>query len=91
LKSRPAIDQGRLRCEPSQCGASREDWFDNLLRLEDASYQDVVELGPNEVLVRVKSAAVSFINLLMLSGQYQTMLPLPCVLGMEYSGVVAAV
>jgi NADPH2:quinone reductase len=51
----------------------------------------VTKLQPHDVLVGVRSASVSFIDLLMMSGQYQTMLPLPCVPGMEYEGVVLGV
>src|SRR5271168_463530 len=69
-------------------GKSREDAIDNILRLEDSPLPDVTKLQPQEVLVAVRSASVSFIDLLMMSGQYQTMLPLPCVPGMEYAGIV---
>lgn len=72
-------------------GQSREDAVDNILRLEAAPLPEVAKLQPHEVLVGVRSASVSFIDLLMLSGQYQTMLPLPCVPGMEYAGVVLGV
>lgn len=72
-------------------GQSREDAVDNILRLEASPLPDVAKLQPHEVLVGVRSASVSFIDLLMMSGQYQTMLPLPCVPGMEYAGVVLGV
>jgi NADPH2:quinone reductase len=69
-------------------GRSREDAVDNVLKLEDFPLPDVTKLQPHDVLVGVRSASVSFIDLLMMSGQYQTLLPLPCVPGMEYAGVV---
>src|ERR1700722_12913964 len=72
-------------------GQSREDAIDNVLKLEDSPRPDVTELQAHDVLVSVRSASVSFIDLLMMSGQYQTMLPLPCVPGMEYAGVVLEV
>lgn len=75
----------------SRYGQTREDAVDNVLSLEDAPRPDGSTLGPRDVLVQVKSASVSFVDLLMLSGQYQTMLPVPCVPGMEYAGVVVAV
>lgn len=71
--------------------ATREDAIDNVLRLEDRLVPEPSRLGPREVIVAVQSASVSFIDLLMMSGQYQTMLPLPCVPGMEYSGIGEAV
>jgi NADPH:quinone reductase len=72
-------------------GQSREDAVDNVLKLEDSLLPEVTKLQPHDVLVGVRSASVSFIDLLMMSGQYQTMLPLPCVPGMEYAGVVLGV
>ena len=72
-------------------GQSREDAVDNILKLEDSPLPEVTKLEPHDVLVGVRSASVSFIDLLMMSGQYQTMLPLPCVPGMEYAGVVLGV
>src|SRR5271154_1240534 len=72
-------------------GESREDAVDNILRLEGSPLPEVTKLQPHDVLVGVRSTSVSFIDLLMMSGQYQTMLPLPCVPGMEYAGVVLGV
>jgi NADPH:quinone reductase len=72
-------------------GQTREDAINHILRLENESLTDTTKIQPHEVLVGVRSASVSFIDLLMLSGQYQTMLPLPCVPGMEYAGVVLSV
>jgi NADPH2:quinone reductase len=72
-------------------GQSREDAIDSILKLEDSPLSDVTKIQPHDVLVGVRSASVSFIDLLMMSGQYQTMLPLPCVPGMEYAGVVLGI
>jgi NADPH2:quinone reductase len=49
------------------------------------------ELAPNEVLLRVRSAAVGWVDLLMLSGQYQHMAPPPYTPGLEFAGEVEAV
>ena len=70
--------------------ASQEDAVENVLHLEDMPAPDPAALQPNEVIVAVKSAAISFVDLLMMSGQYQHMVPLPCTPGMEYAGVVTA-
>lgn len=48
-------------------------------------------LGPRDVLVAVKSAAVGWVDLLMSSGQYQHMASPPYVPGLEYAGDVLAV
>lgn len=71
--------------------ASQEDAVENVLHLEGMSMPDPMSLQGNEVLVAVKSSAVSFVDLLMLSGQYQHLLPLPCTPGLEYAGTVLAV
>jgi NADPH2:quinone reductase len=70
--------------------ASQEDAVENVIQLQDMPPPDPAALKPNEVIVAVKSAAISFVDLLMLSGQYQHMVPLPCTPGMEYAGVVTA-
>ncbi|MCC3304318.1 NADPH:quinone oxidoreductase family protein [Sneathiella sp. HT1-7] len=74
----------------SQYGEDREDAIENDLKLETFPKPEVGKLQPHEVIIGIHSASVSFVDLLMLSGQYQTMVPLPCVPGMEYSGVVLA-
>jgi NADPH2:quinone reductase len=49
------------------------------------------KLGPREVLIAIRSAAVGWVDLLMTSGQYQHMPPLPYTPGLEYAGVVVEV
>ena len=71
--------------------ASQEDAVENVLHLEDMPAPDPASLKPNEVIVAVKSCSISFVDLLMLSGQYQHLVPLPCTPGLEYAGVVTAV
>ncbi|WP_288903554.1 NADPH:quinone oxidoreductase family protein [uncultured Sneathiella sp.] len=74
----------------SKFGQDREDAIENILALEASPTPEVGKLQPHDVLIGIRSASVSFVDLLMLSGQYQKMPPLPCVPGMEYSGVVLA-
>lgn len=52
---------------------------------------DVPEPGPTEVLVRVRSAALNFPDLLMTEGKYQYKPPMPFVPGTEGAGEVVAV
>ncbi len=47
--------------------------------------------GPGEVLVRIAACGLNFADLLMQRGQYQERPALPCILGMEIAGTVAAV
>lgn len=59
------------------------------LRIERQAPPDPAALAPDDVIVEVRSAAVGWVDLLMLSGQYQHAPPLPFTPGLEYSGVVA--
>ena len=52
---------------------------------------DPADLKPDEIILSIKSVAVTWVDLLMTSGQYQHMPLPPYCPGMEYSGVVAAV
>jgi NADPH2:quinone reductase len=52
---------------------------------------DPAELGAEEVIIAVRSAGVSWVDLLMTSGQYQHMPRMPYCPGLEYSGVVVGV
>ena len=49
------------------------------------------EPGPTEVVVRVRAAQVNWVDLIMLSGQYQHVPELPYTPGMEWAGEVVAV
>jgi NADPH2:quinone reductase len=57
--------------------------------LEEMPAPDPATLAPGDVIVAVKSASVGWVDLLMTSGQYQHMPPLPYTPGLEYAGVVA--
>src|SRR5262245_43665239 len=46
--------------------------------------------GPGEVLIRVSAAGVNFADVMARMGLYPDAPPLPCVVGYEVSGVVAA-
>ncbi|MEM7282278.1 MAG: alcohol dehydrogenase catalytic domain-containing protein, partial [Pseudomonadota bacterium] len=52
---------------------------------------DVPEVGPGQVRVSVKAAAINFPDLLVIAGQYQVKTPPPFVPGSEAAGVVDAV
>ncbi len=58
------------------------------LRIEAMEPPDPSSLGPNEVLVNVKSASVGWVDLIMMSGQYQHVPKPPYTPGLEYAGVV---
>ena len=58
------------------------------LRIETQPPPAVDELGPEDTVIAVKSAAVGWVDLLMSSGQYQHMANPPYCPGLEYSGEV---
>ncbi|MSP93349.1 MAG: NADPH:quinone oxidoreductase family protein [Myxococcales bacterium] len=59
------------------------------MTLEPMAPPDVATLGPRDVVVRVHSAAVGWVDLLMSSGQYQHMPQPPYTPGLESAGTVA--
>lgn len=65
------------------------DTFARHLRREDQAQPVPSRL--DDVVVRVRSAAVGWVDLLMASGQYQHVPEPPYTPGLEYAGVVAAV
>lgn len=58
------------------------------LKLEKQTPPQPATLKPHDVIIEVKSASVGWVDLLMTSGQYQHMPPLPYTPGLEYSGIV---
>jgi NADPH2:quinone reductase len=56
------------------------------LYLEEQTLPDTSKLAACDVIIKVKSSAVGWVDLLMSSGQYQHMPPLPYTPGLEYSG-----
>jgi len=58
------------------------------LRIESQPVPDTSILDSKDVIIAVRSAAVGWVDLLMTSGQYQHMPPLPYTPGLEYSGVI---
>lgn len=63
---------------------------EQFMGLEAQPCPDPAELGPNEVLLRVRSCAVGWVDLIMASGQYQHMSKPPYTPGLEFAGEVAA-
>lgn len=61
------------------------------LTLEPQPVPDLSRLAPGDVVVAVRSAAVGWVDLLMMAGRYQHVPTPPYVPGLEYAGEVAAV
>lgn len=66
--------------------ASPEEAIDTGLVFEPQPPPDPSTLGPKDVVIAVRSAAVGWVDLLMTSGQYQHMAQPPYCPGLEYSG-----
>lgn len=58
------------------------------MRLEAQPAPDPADLGPRDVLLRVRSCAVGWVDLIMTSGQYQHMATPPYTPGLEFAGDV---
>lgn len=57
-------------------------------RLAEQPAPDLAALAPTDVLIKIHSTSVGWVDLLMTSGQYQHLAPPPYVPGLEYSGEV---
>jgi NADPH:quinone reductase len=63
--------------------------IERFVAVEPMPAPDPATLGPRDVVIAVKSAAVGWVDLLMTSGQYQHPCTPPYTPGLEYAGVVA--
>jgi NADPH2:quinone reductase len=77
-----------LRVTVAALGETPLEALDQHLAIEAMEPPDPKSLGPNDVLVEVRSASVGWVDLLMMSGQYQHMPKPPYTPGLEYAGVV---
>jgi NADPH2:quinone reductase len=62
--------------------------LEKFLHLEEQPAPDPATLGANDVLLRVKSCAVGWVDLIMSSGQYQHAVKPPYTPGLEFAGEV---
>lgn len=58
------------------------------LQVVEQPLPDPKQLSAKDVIIQIKSAALGWVDLLMTSGQYQHMPPLPYTPGLEYSGTI---
>lgn len=77
-----------IRVVVREFGENPLDALDHHLQLESQPAPDPSALGPEDVIVRVRAAQVNWVDLLMMSGQYQHMASPPYCPGLEYSGEV---
>ncbi|TDK48132.1 NADPH:quinone oxidoreductase family protein [Antarcticimicrobium luteum] len=74
----------------TEFGETPAEAIETFIELRPQPAPDPAGLGPQEVLLRIRSAAVSWVDLLMTSGQYQHMPAPPYTPGMECAGEVLA-
>lgn len=72
----------------SELGETPLDGINNYLKLVEQPVPDIDSLGDSDVLIAVKSAAISWVDVIMTSGQYQHQPPLPYTPGLEYGGEI---
>jgi NADPH2:quinone reductase len=72
----------------SQLGTEPLQAIEQFATLQPMEPPDPATLGPRDVVVRVASAAVGWVDLLMSSGQYQHVPEPPYTPGLEYAGTV---
>ena len=83
-----ALPDGR-RVVVTEFAESPDEAIERFVRLEPQAAPDPAALRDDEVVVRVRAASVSWVDLLMTSGQYQHMPSPPYVPGIESAGEVA--
>ncbi len=74
----------------TEFGENPVEAVERFLKIEPIAVPVPSALAPGEVLIRIRSAAVSWVDMLMASGQYQHMATPPYTPGIEYSGEVQA-
>lgn len=72
----------------SELGERPLEAIEEHLRIEDQPPPDPAELAADDVVIAVRSAAVGWVDLLMMSGQYQHVPKPPYTPGLEYAGEV---
>ncbi|MDB4958007.1 MAG: Quinone oxidoreductase [Myxococcales bacterium] len=78
-----------VRVVVSELGEDPLDAIERYVSLESMAMPELATLGPRDVVIAVKSAAVGWVDLIMTSGQYQHVPKPPYTPGLEYAGEVA--
>ena len=83
------MDDGR-QVVVSQFGDTPMRALESYVSLEPQPRPDATALGPKEILIAIRSCAMGWVDLLMMSGQYQHMPAPPYTPGLEFAGEIAA-
>jgi NADPH2:quinone reductase len=82
------LETGR-KVQIREFGERPLDAVEHQLEIVEQPAPDPAQLGDSDVILRVRSAAVGWVDLLMTSGQYQHMAKPPYTPGLEYTGELA--
>ncbi|MCF8277512.1 MAG: NADPH:quinone oxidoreductase family protein [Flavobacteriales bacterium] len=77
-----------MKVQVSEFAETPMEGVEQFLSIVAQEMPNTEELGDDDVLIAVKSAALGWVDLMMLSGQYQHQPPLPYTPGLEYCGIV---
>ena len=77
-----------IKVQISEFSETPMEGVEHFLSIEEQEIPNENELGEDDVVVAVKSAAIGWVDLMMISGQYHHQPPLPYIPGMEYAGMV---
>ena len=73
----------------TEYGETPLDALDHFVRFEAQPAPDPASLSDTDVVLRVHTCAVGWVDLIMMSGQYQHMVAPPYTPGLEFAGEVA--
>jgi NADPH:quinone reductase len=85
----PPLAPGR-RAQITALATTPLEALEHALRIEPQPAPDLADLAPDDVVIAVRSAAVGWVDLLMMSGQYQHVPEPPYTPGLEYAGEIVA-
>lgn len=77
-----------IKAQISQFSETPLEGVRQFLKLVEQPIPNKDNLGERDVLIKIKSSAIGWVDLLMTSGQYQHQPPLPYTPGLEYGGEV---
>jgi NADPH:quinone reductase len=77
-----------IRARLTELAENPEQGIQNI-RIEEQLPPDTSKLKPTDIIVAIRSSAVSWVDVIMTSGQYQHIAAVPYTPGLEYAGTVA--
>jgi NADPH2:quinone reductase len=85
------MTQRAHKIELQRYGSTPIEAVEKYLKIEEMPVPDIGRLGPRELAIKIHSSSINFVDLIMMTGQYQHMAQPPYVPGLEFSGEVVGV